>query len=100
MRVCMNVNTHLHGCIHAYTHTQKDEEIIRLRGQLKTLSMNGTDQWDKIVGDANAECIRLKRENEEWRTRDEQTARRCVYVCMCVCMYIYIYIYMYVCGKR
>ena len=40
----------------------KDDELARIKLQLKQLNSGNGDAWDKIVADASAECIRLRRE--------------------------------------
>ena len=54
----------------------KDEELSRIKLQLKQLNSGNDDAWDKIVADASAECIRLRREVDEWKARDLEAARR------------------------
>jgi hypothetical protein len=56
----------------------KDDELARIKLQLKQLNSGNGDAWDRIVADASAECIRLRRE-----------VFMCVCVCVCVfCIYI------------
>ncbi len=54
----------------------KDDELARIKLQLKQLNSGNADSWDKIVADASAECIRLRREVDEWKARDLEAARR------------------------
>jgi protoporphyrinogen oxidase len=45
--------------------TTKEEELSRIKLQLKQLNSGNNDSWDKIVADSSAECIRLRREVDE-----------------------------------
>jgi len=54
----------------------KDNEVQRLRSQLKELSSGHPDAFDNVILDSNSECLRLRREIDELKTRDLEAARR------------------------
>uniref|UniRef100_A0A7S4KWU3 FHA domain-containing protein n=1 Tax=Guillardia theta TaxID=55529 RepID=A0A7S4KWU3_GUITH len=54
----------------------KDNEVQRLRMQLKELSSGHPEAFDNVILDSNSECLRLRREIDELKSRDLEASRR------------------------